>query len=129
MVKLTSRADHPMYYGTNPQIIDRANHLRRFMTMTERELWKHIRKRKIKGYKFRRQHPVKNMIVDFFCFEGKLAIEVDGEIHQSRYQSERDRERTIMLNSLGINEIRFSNKEILTNIDSVLQKIEESLLF
>ncbi len=128
MVKLTSRADHPMYFGTTPQVIDRANQLRNFMTMPERELWKHIRKRKIKGFKFRRQHPIKNMIVDFFCFEAKLAIEVDGGIHQCHYQAERDKERTIILNNLGIKELRFSNKEIYTNIDLVIQRIEEILL-
>jgi len=68
------------------------------------------------------------MIVDFFCFEGKLAIEVDGGIHQCHYQAERDKERTIILNNLGIKELRFSNKEIYTNIDLVIQRIEEILL-
>ena len=79
--------------------------------------------KKLNGYKFRRQHAIKSYIVDFYCAEKMLSIEVDGEIHLKKEQIEYDKNRTEELNLLEIKEIRFTNEEIDKNISLVLKKI------
>ena len=97
------------------------------MTKAERLLWARLRNRKIDGFRFRRQHPICDFIVDFFCYDAKVAIEVDGDIHNDQSHTERDIERTRMLNKLGIKVIRFSNLEVETKIDRVIEVIRTSL--
>ncbi len=84
------------------------------MTAAESKLWGSLRKKQMKGFRFRRQHPIKSIIVDFFCYEILLSIEVDGSVHDDPYQSERDIQRTRILKGLGIKELRFRNEEIPT---------------
>ena len=91
-------------------------------TQAEKELWKHLRMNRLHGLSFRRQHCLGQFIVDFYCSKVKLAIEVDGDIHQ--YREEEDKLRQTYLESHGIKVLRFSNDMILNNIDRVISKIE-----
>ena len=108
-------------FGANKSTIEKARALRKKMTKAEKFLWFHLRKRKLLGKHFRNQHPLSFYIVDFYCHECGLIIEVDGEIH--KFQKADDFERTKTLESFGLKVIRFSNEEVLTNIDYVIEKI------
>jgi very-short-patch-repair endonuclease len=106
----------------NAAIKDKAKKLRKKMTEEERILWSKIRNRKVNGMYFRRQHPYGNYILDFFCFEANLVIEVDGLIHLSKH--EYDLERTKYLESSGLTVIRFRNHDIGNRIEWVLERIQ-----
>ncbi|HEY2581918.1 MAG TPA: endonuclease domain-containing protein [Mucilaginibacter sp.] len=117
-----------------PSIIELCRELRRRETEAEKILWRHIRNRKFYGYKFLRQHPIcvestfgKSLyyIPDFYCDKAKLVIEADGPIHQ--YKKEYDKNRDEVLMGLNLKIIRFDNIEIINNIQSVLNRIKESL--
>ena len=95
-------------------------------TLAEDILWQHIRSKNL-GFVFRRQHIIADFIADFVCLDKMLIIEVDGEYHSERTQTEDDILRTERLNSLGFRVIRFPNEEILSNIDNVLQEILNAL--
>jgi very-short-patch-repair endonuclease len=98
------------------------------MTPAEKVLWNNLRNRQVKGFRFRRQHPLKDFIVDFFCYAAMLVVEVDGSVHDDNYQYERDIQRTQILRRLGIKEIRFKNDEVLYDIENVIKRIEKELL-
>jgi very-short-patch-repair endonuclease len=110
-----------MYYGADSQTIRTAIMLRKSMTVPEIILWKKLSDRKIFNTKFRRQHPVSFFIVDFYCHEYKLVIEVDGEIHNE--SEEYDDNRTAELNKFGIRVLRFTNDDVFTNMDSIIKEI------
>jgi 5-methyltetrahydrofolate--homocysteine methyltransferase len=95
---------------SHPAIYEIARELRQTSTLAEKMLWEQLRGRGLKGKKFRRQHPLGPFILDFYCIEERLAIEVDGPIHN--LQTEQDLERTQMLNALGCRVLRFTNEEI-----------------
>jgi leucyl-tRNA synthetase len=108
--------------------------LRRNATPEENLLWQNLRNRKMRGYKFLRQHPVfyeqmvnRNsfFVADFYCAEKKLIIELDGHIHD--FQKEYDRDRESILKELGLKVIRFKNEE-LKNLTVVLAKIRNELI-
>ncbi len=101
---------------------------RKNMTPAEKVIWQKLKNRKVRGCRFRQQHPLKEFIADFFCYEALLVINLDGEIHNQVRQSEGDRERTQILIELGINNLRFSNQEVFENIEKVIQRIETELL-
>jgi very-short-patch-repair endonuclease len=90
-------------------------------TPAEKQLWQKLRNKQILGFKFRRQHSIDRFIVDFYCSEVGLVVEVDGEIHE--YTQEEDRLRQDFLESLGLRVLRFTNAEVLTSMDGVLQVI------
>jgi hypothetical protein len=75
------------------------------------------------GAKFRRQHTVGHFIIDFYCHEARLAIEVDGDNHAEEYQAAYDTLRTAELESLGVRVLRFSNNEVLNNTEGVIDAI------
>jgi len=112
-------------HGANLNIRAKAKDLRGNMTHTEKKLWNKLRKRQLKGMHFRRQHPYGIYILDFYCFEANLAIEVDGGIHL--FREEYDEERNRYLESSGIRVLRFTNQEIETIIDSVIDVINKFL--
>jgi very-short-patch-repair endonuclease len=116
-----------MFYGASPNIFEKATALRKNMTLAELILWKKLRDRKLFKTKFRRQHPVNIFIVDFYCHEYKLAVEIDGEIHLNEEANEYDSNRTNDLNKFGIKVLRFSNDQIIFNMDSVIIKILEEI--
>jgi very-short-patch-repair endonuclease len=92
-------------------------------TAAEAKLWSALRGRKLGGFKFRRQHPLQHYIADFYCFERKLVIEVDGAIHNEQNQSEYDKFRTAELGEDGITVLRFTNKQIELDFPKVLSTI------
>ncbi len=92
-------------------------------TYYERMIWERVRDRRLGGYKIRRNHQILSYYVDFYCHKRKLVIEVDGSIHQKNEQREYDLNRTQEINSLGISVIRFTNEEVLSDLEEVLEKI------
>jgi very-short-patch-repair endonuclease len=104
----------------------RARELRRDMTPAERRLWARLRLGQLDGAHFRRQHAVGNFIVDFFCAEARLVIEVDGDVHAT--QSDYDAARTAWLNEqMHYRVIRFTNQEVFRNLDTVVEMIWEAV--
>ena len=116
-----------MYRGATPNIFSLARRSRKTPTSAEQILWEKLRGRRLSGFKFRRQHPIANFIVDFFCAEHGLAVEVDGEYHNHNEQRHYDEQRTIKLNTLNIKVLRFTNNDVVSNIDLVLKQIEHHL--
>ncbi len=106
-------------------LLERAKEMRKNPTKAEAALWELLRKKDF-VYKFRRQHPIHKYIVDFVCLEKKLIIEVDGNIHE--HQLDQDDERQLQLEEKkGFKVVRFSNDEVLNNIEEVKTKIREML--
>jgi very-short-patch-repair endonuclease len=103
--------------------VRQAQRLRRKATDAEKRLWSHLRNRKAAGLKFRRQHPIGDRIVDFFCAEAKLAIELDGSGHYRHLSQTSDLDREIDLYEKGIRVLRFCNNEIFENLDGVVNTI------
>lgn len=101
-----------------------ARALRKNMTEAESILWEQVRNKKLYGLKFRRQQVIEGFIVDFFCHELKLVIEIDGEIHESSSQREIDEYRRKVFTLRGLKEIRFKNEDIINSINDVLAKIK-----
>ena len=101
--------------------------LRNSLTAAEAVLWKFLQRRQLEGKKFRRQISIGRYIVDFYCPECRLVIELDGERHFSITIDEHEAERTKFLEEQGLKVIRFENKELRENIDGVLQMIRENL--
>lgn len=97
--------------------------LRKESTAAEKLLWNHLRNRKLNGLKFRRQHPIDKFVVDFYCHEKKLVIELDGGVHDIKENKEYDEARTSMLAGLGIYVIRVRNEEVIDNEKIVLKRI------
>ncbi len=127
MVKLGGREEFPFYFGAKVDLLKFAWKLRNSMTVAEKVLWEKLRNKQLLGYRFRRQHPIKDFIVDFFCYDAMLVIEVDGEVHDQKKQEERDKERTAILKKLGINELRFKNEEVMNQLESVIERIETEI--
>jgi very-short-patch-repair endonuclease len=92
-------------------------------TQAEEILWQAIKTKRLNEYKFRQQHIIDRFITDFVCLKKRLVIEVDGLIHQLPENKESDEQRTRVLNELGFNVIRFTNDEVLFQLENVLQKI------
>lgn len=113
----------PMFYGAAAETFEAASILRRDMTLPERILWKRLRNRKFFKVKFRRQHPIDIFIVDFYCHELKLVIEIDGEVHNDWETSEYDLGRSAELEKYGIKVLRFSNDQVFSDVNSVIEEI------
>ena len=100
-----------------------ARTLRREMTVAEARLWYHLRRQESGGYKFRRQHPPGPFILDFYCAQAKLVIEVDGGQHFDEGNLLRDASRMRYLENQGLRVLRFTNTEVLQTPESVLNVI------
>src|SRR3990172_9803598 len=108
--------------------------LRKNSTKAERKFWDKVRNKQFLGKKFYRQYPIFHditgketfFVADFFCFDEKLIIELDGKYH--RYRLQEDKERTKILDRLGLRVIRFSNEEITNNLEEVLLKLKKTLV-
>ena len=112
-----------LLFGASPLIQKRAAELRKKMTLSEKFLWDKLKNKSVFPHKFRRQHPINRFIVDFYCHHLRLAIEVDGSIHDIPENKEYDANRTIALNELGITVLRFPNEEVINTRQEVLDKI------
>jgi very-short-patch-repair endonuclease len=94
-------------------------------TLAEKQLWQRLKNKQMLGLKFRRQQVIDRFIVDFYCHEVKLVIEVDGEIHN--YTQVEDAIRQEFLESLGLQVVRFKNEDVLFRIEGVLEEIVQWL--
>ena len=103
-------------------MMQRVKELRRKLTWAEKTLWQALRANRLNGWHFRRQQIIGGFIADFYCHAAALVIELDGGIHNS--QQEYDRERTELIKTYRIEVIRFQNEEIETQFPLVLQKID-----
>jgi very-short-patch-repair endonuclease len=101
-----------------------ARRMRREPTPAEERLWRALRNRQVAGLKFRRQVATGRFVLDLYCAAAKLAIEVDGAVHDE--QAERDAERTAHLHARGIRVLRFRNDDVLENLPTVLATIAEA---
>jgi len=109
------------------EILQHCRELRKNATNPEKVLWALLRNRQLKNAKFRRQHPIEGYIVDFYCQESQLAIELDGSNHLDDSHTIYDEERTELLNSRGIRVIRFWNNDVLQDTETVLYVIWDAL--
>ena len=116
--------DESMWKGAPSNNFLLAKQLRERMTPTEVLMWEELKNKKFNNYKFRRQHPIQKFIVDFYCHELKLIVELDGKYHHQEKQKNKDLKRTELLEFQGLREIRFSNEEVFKNMDLVLKKLE-----
>ena len=108
----------------DPWLKNYARILRKNSTLSEVILWKHIR-RKAFGVEFHRQVPILSYIVDFYCHELKLAIEIDGSSHD--FKNEYDQKRQLALENYDITFLRFTNLEVKKELFSVLLKLEQQI--
>jgi very-short-patch-repair endonuclease len=104
-------------------LIEKARWLRKHSTTGEIRLWNAVKNRQILGYKFRRQHPIHRFIVDFYCRELKLAIEIDGRSHD--FKIEADKERQLIIEQFGVSFLRFSESDVKRNTGAVVLEIEK----
>lgn len=110
-------------YPYNHKLNLLARKLRNNSTYAEVLLWNQLKNKKLKGYDFHRQKPILNYILDFFCHELYLAIEVDGITHDSEIQQAKDKVRQAEIEALGIFFLRFKDSDIKTQMDSVINQI------
>jgi len=105
----------------------RRRELRKNQTLAEKIMWTHLRNRQLLGFKFRRQYSVDNFVIDFYCPKLKLAIELDGNIHDLPEQKEYDKKRQMHIETYGISFIRISNEEYLGNPNKAFDRIEREI--
>ena len=105
--------------------IQRARELRRTLTLPEVILWQALRRRRLDGIRFRRQHSVGPYILDFYCEDAKLAVEVDGAGHEHPDQGRHDDRRTAWLNRQGIAVLRIAARDVLGHLEGVLTRLKE----
>jgi very-short-patch-repair endonuclease len=110
-----------IYY--NPKLVPLARKLRNNSTLAEILLWEEIKNRRMVGYRFLRQKPIGNYIVDFFCNKLKLVIEIDGDSHREE-NFENDMKRQKWLESIGLTVLRFDDLEVKKDMHNVLVAIE-----
>ena len=120
------------YYKTaNPLVYDllknNAKRMRRGQTEAESFLWSYIRANQL-GVHFRRQHPIGDFIADFICIDQRLIIEVDGNIHNKPEQQDWDKQRTAFLESQDYRVVRFSNEQVLHDIEKVIAHIKSYII-
>ena len=102
-----------------------ARHLRKHATVEERILWQELRRNQLNGFHFRRQHVLAGFIVDFYCHEARLVIELDGNHHEK--QETADQERDFALGRIGATVMRIPNHQVREDLARVLERIEEAV--
>ena len=111
----------------DPDLLAFARKLRQDLSDPERLIWAILRDRRFCGFKFRRQHPVKPYVLDFYCHERRVAIELDGGQHNSDGARRYDEQRSRFVESKGISVLRFWNHDVLEDTDAVLEAIHNAL--
>jgi very-short-patch-repair endonuclease len=114
-----------MKLNNDPSLKPLRRALRRTLTPAEARLWTQFKGRQLDGRKFRRHHSVGPYILDFYCPEEHLAIELDGAAHDHEAAATRDAARTRYLESVGITVVRFENRDVLENLDGVVSIIRD----
>ena len=108
----------------DPALLERAKELRKNMTPEEGILWQHLRANRLGGWHFRRQQVIAGFIVDFYCHQAGLVVELDGPVHER--QPEHDNERDTILESQGLRVLRIKNTEVHQDLELVLERILEA---
>ena len=111
----------------NKELKDCSRELRKNTTDAENLLWTKIRCKQLKGYQFYRQKIIGNYIVDFYCSQANLIIEVDGSQHYNDEAKQKDRMRDDYMLRFGLRVLRFSDREVFENLNGVTEKIWENL--
>jgi very-short-patch-repair endonuclease len=114
---------HTPFWGTQLR-----KKLRNNATMAEIELWRAVKGKQLLGIKFRRQHGVGSFVVDFYAVSIKLAIEVDGQLHNDERAIKYDARRTEYLNENGITMLRFMNQDVYHHLEEVIDKIKSVIV-
>ena len=109
-----------------PHLKEIAKQLRQNMTLSEVLLWNELKQKKIQGYDFDRQKPILNYIVDFYCKDLKLAIEIDGNSHDNNFENDLIRQKEI--ECLGVSFIRFTDISVKTNIQNCIAEINNWII-
>ena len=91
-------------------------------------MWEALKGKKLDGFKFRRQYGIGRYVIDFFCVQKKLSVEIDGEVHNNKDSNEYDLERDDFIKGFGIKVMRFRNEDIERDIDKVLKLISKELI-
>lgn len=112
----------------NPQLKEYARQLRNNSTKTEIFLWMKLKGKQLYGYDFHRQKPIDNYILDFFCYELMLGIEIDGYSHEFLEVYTRDGLKEKRMNALGISVLRFSDEQVLKDMENVIRVIESYIV-
>lgn len=116
-----------LFISNDPIHKDKRRDLRKNFTDAERKLWTKLRNKQLNGFKFYRQYGIGYYILDFYCHKAKLAVEADGGQHLQDLQIIYDKCRTEFLNKNGIKVLRFSDIDILKNLDGVIFEIKRNL--
>ena len=116
-----------MHRGARARLFQFASRNRRPLTNAEQILWDALSNKQLNGWKFRRQHPCGTYILDFYCHQAGLCIEVDGAYHLQPEQKELDEIRTKYLQEAGIRVLRFTNQDVAFDLPKVLQAIKFEL--
>ena len=117
----------PSHFNADASIFRNAKALRKESTSAEKLFWEIVKSRKLKGLKFRRQHPLRFYVADFYCHEAQLVIELDGNIHDIEEVKLKDKEREEVIKEFGLTIMRFTNDEVFTELDKVVEKVEKFL--
>ena len=115
-----------MFYKARPLIFENARELRNKVTPAEQIFWLRL-KEQLPEYKFRRQHPISIYVADFYCHKLKLVIEIDGQVHDSPEAQLDDEKRQKDLENLNVTVIRFTNEQVKTEIESVIEIVSSTI--
>lgn len=116
-----------MILSYNSQLKPKTRDLRKNMTDAEIHLWQRIKGKQLQGLQFYRQKPIGIYIVDFYCPQVKLILEIDGGQHYEKENMEKDRIRDEYFQKLGLKVLRFNNIEVLKNIDGVVESVNKEI--
>ena len=115
-----------MHFGASNRIFTNAKHLRNHPSYAERLLWAKLRNNQL-GVHFRRQHPMIDFSVDFYCHEVELVVEVDGSVHLEPTVQLEDATKQLSLEAVGITVIRFTNTDVIERMEKVLTEIKSEI--
>jgi len=122
------RKNLPPHIPYNKALLEKARELRNQLTPPERQFWNALREMpSYQSHPFNRQKPLGEYIVDFYCHECRLVVEIDGDSHGTKEAQLKDQKRTAFLESKGLRVIRFTNREIVRNIEGVMESLEKLL--
>ena len=111
------------------ELIERCREFRKNPTEAEAMLWENLRRKQIKGLKIRRQHPLGGFILDFYCIEARLGVELDGSVHSKQSQAEYDIARSLELSDHDVKIIRFWNSEVIKDVETVVYQLGKLTTF
>jgi very-short-patch-repair endonuclease len=127
MVIIKKVIEKNMFFGAKAELFTLALQMRKNPTEAEGAMWKILRKYRQSGFPFRRQHPIEFYIADFYCHKLQLVIEADGEIHKEKEIQSHDEGRSGELERFEIKILRFTNSQILSDSELVVEKINETI--